>query len=158
MKRVLVIEDEGYVARLVTLALEMRGVPAVVDHVADGGLGKIKAASGSYDLITLDIAMPLMDGVEALSAIKADPRSKDTPVVIITGVQDVGLEGKVRAMGAAEFIMKPFGVEDLGETLGRVLDNSAEPDAPAPWRAGLAADMKRIGMPIRIIDGPPAKV
>jgi len=114
MKKVLTIDDEPYVARLLrTVLKEAWGEDVDLDWAADGGIGKVKAATGDYDLITLDIGMPLMGGLEALAEIKRNPRSAQTPVVVITGLDDPALPRQAHSLGAAGFVRKPFSVEEL---------------------------------------------
>jgi len=60
------------------------------------------------DLILLDIEMPEMNGFELLTILKAKPRSKDIPVIMLTGISDVATEAKGFELGAADFIIKPF--------------------------------------------------
>lgn len=136
MKRILVIDDEPVVARLVGAALSAAGVVHSVDYCNDGGQGRVKAVTTPYDLIVLDIAMPLMGGVEALSEIKRDPRSAETPVVVLTGLGDPLLQHTVLDLGAAALIRKPVQSQDLGALLNRFL--STPPDDLRPLDAGPA--------------------
>jgi CheY-like chemotaxis protein len=120
-KRILVIDDEPSVARVISLALSAANIEHVLDHCADGAQGRIKAAHGEYDLIALDLAMPLMDGVTALAEMKQNPKSAPIPVVVITGTQDPALQQQVMDLGAAALIAKPFQVQDITNTFTRVL-------------------------------------
>jgi CheY-like chemotaxis protein len=121
MKTILVIDDEAPIARLIGAALKSAGVDHTVDYYSDGAQGKIKAAQGEYDLITLDINMPLMDGMEALVEMKSDPKSAATPVVVVTAEDDEGVHRDLMGAGAAAVITKPVTVEDLGKVLSQVL-------------------------------------
>jgi CheY-like chemotaxis protein len=60
------------------------------------------------DLILLDIDMPGMDGYEAIEVLKLNPDTKDIPVIFLTGMTDSGEEEKGRALGAVDYITKPF--------------------------------------------------
>jgi DNA-binding response OmpR family regulator len=121
VKKILIIDDEPPIARLIGIALKSAGVDHTVDYQRDGALGKIKAAQGDYDLITLDINMPLMDGVEALQEMKANRTSADTPVVVVTAEDDAALHSRLMDAGAAAVATKPISVEDLGQLLAKVL-------------------------------------
>jgi len=59
-------------------------------------------------LILLDIDMPGMDGYEAMAALKLKPETKDIPVIFLTGMSDTRDEEKGRALGAVDYITKPF--------------------------------------------------
>ena len=60
------------------------------------------------ELILLDIDMPEMDGYEAIEALKARPETKDIPVIFLTAMSDSENQGKGRALGAVDYITKPF--------------------------------------------------
>ena len=113
MKSILVIDDDPSIARLVSAALDKTDVTHRIDYCSDGGQGRAKAAQGQYDLIALDLAMPFMDGVEALEEIKRNPKSAQIPVVVITGLKDPALHAKVEQLGAIATVTKPFKVWDL---------------------------------------------
>ena len=59
-------------------------------------------------LILLDIDMPEMDGYEAIKLLKSKPETKDIPVIFLTGLADPLEEEKGRALGAVDYITKPF--------------------------------------------------
>lgn len=121
MKRILVIDDDPSVARLVDAALKTAKVEHGLDYCGDGAQGRAKAAQVQYDLITLDIHMPLMGGVEALREIKRNPKSAQTPIVVITGQQDPVFHTRVMRFGAAALVTKPFELEELGLILSKAL-------------------------------------
>ena len=64
-------------------------------------------------LILLDIDMPEMDGYEAIKILKSKPATKDIPVVFLTGMTDSKDEEKGRALGAVDYIIKPFDISIL---------------------------------------------
>lgn len=139
MKRVLVVDDDAPVARLVSAALGMVAIEHTLDHCSDGAQGRTKAAQGEHDLIVLDLGMPLMDGVSALEEVRANPKSRGIPVVVLTGMSDPELHAQVSALGAAALIMKPCGVQELGAVLRTVLE-----DKP-PFARGKGATLRPIG-------------
>ncbi len=133
MRKILVIDDQAPIARLVTSALKSAGIEHTMDYCSDGAQGKIKAAQGEYDLISLDINMPLMDGVEALEEMKGNPKSASIPVVVITADEDTELHARLLGAGAAAVVTKPAPADDLGKLLERVLagEDVREVSAPA---------------------------
>ncbi len=126
MKKVLVIDDEPPVARLISAALDSAQVEHTIDYCSDGGQGRTKAAQGGYDLITLDLHMPLMGGIEAIREMKRNPRSAGTPVVVVTGEKDLAFHKRATQFGAAAIIIKPFQVKGLGSLLSQVLAGAQE--------------------------------
>jgi CheY-like chemotaxis protein len=121
MKRILVVDDDAAVARSIGTALKTTDIEHSVDYCSDGAQGKARAAQGQYDLITMDIHMPLMGGVEALREIKANPKSAHIPVIVVTGQHEEVFHRRVLTLGAAAVITKPFDVKELGSLLGEVL-------------------------------------
>jgi CheY-like chemotaxis protein len=116
---VLIIDDEIHIRRLTARVLEMAGY-----HV-------LEAASGTQalrliektrpDVITCDIAMPGMDGFEVLQALKAQPATAEIPVIMLTAIGEEKNADQATALGAADYITKPFSSTNLIETIKRQL-------------------------------------
>jgi CheY-like chemotaxis protein len=121
MKRILVIDDDPPIARLVGAALKAAGVEHSLDYCSDGAQGVIKATQGGYDLIALDLHMPFMGGVEALKEMGRSEKSAQIPVVVITAQEDPAFHRRARELGAVAVVTKPFSTGDLGNLLRQVL-------------------------------------
>ncbi len=109
MSRVLIAEDEPRIAAFVEKGLRANGFATAV--VGDGLSALDRARSGEFDLVVLDIGLPVLDGFAVLRALRAERST--VPVVVLTardGVQDTvaGLEG-----GADDYMAKPFRFEEL---------------------------------------------
>jgi DNA-binding response OmpR family regulator len=109
MSRVLIAEDEPRIASFIEKGLRANGFSTAV--AADGGTARAQAAGGEFDLLVLDIGLPVMDGFEVLRRLRAE--RNPIPVIILTArdsVQDTvaGLEG-----GADDYMPKPFRFEEL---------------------------------------------
>jgi DNA-binding response OmpR family regulator len=113
VKQVLVIDDEASVARLVAAALRAADLKHRLDYCSDGGQGRTMAARGQHDLIVLDLAMPLMDGFDALEEMKRNPKSSEIPIIVLTALHDAELHKRARELGAIEVITKPCGLWEL---------------------------------------------
>ena len=125
--RLLLVEDEGELARVLCQALEEEGFQ--VDSAADGEEGLFKAGEVDYDAILLDLMLPGLDGFEVLSRLRA-PGGRPVPVLVLTARD--GVPDRVRGLnlGADDYLVKPF---DLDEMLARVralIRRSA--DRPSP--------------------------
>jgi len=139
MKRILVIDDEPPVARLVSAALKRVEIEHTLDYSSDGAQGRAKAARGEHDLIVLDLAMPLMDGIAALEEVRGNPKSSGIPVVVLTGMHDRALHDRVAELGAVVVITKPCDVHELGTIL-----RSALGEKP-PFSRGKGAALRPMG-------------
>jgi PleD family two-component response regulator len=102
---VLVVDDESmHIASLNNILS-----PAYTVYSARNGADAIKAAEKHLpSVILLDVMMPVMDGFEALSAIKQSFVTHDIPVVLVTSLSDSNYEEKGLSLGAADYITKPF--------------------------------------------------
>lgn len=85
MKRVLVVDDEQSVRSLVSLSLE--GPECKVDAFADGRAALAALTVEQPDLILLDVGLPGMPGDEVLRRLRADERTAEIPVVLLTGLE-----------------------------------------------------------------------
>lgn len=108
-RKILVIEDDRDIARLVELHLHDLGYDAHVDH--DGVSGLKQALSKPYDLIILDLMLPGIDGLELCRNLRTKPNY--TPILMLTAKSTeldrvLGLE-----VGADDYLTKPFSIREL---------------------------------------------
>lgn len=111
--RILIVEDEVSLADAVTEILKKEQY--FVDAVYDGKDGYDYAVSGIYDLILLDIMLPIMNGFDVLTALRKQGIS--TPVMLLTARTEVNDKIKGLDCGADDYLTKPF---NKGELLARV--------------------------------------
>jgi len=111
--KVLIVDDEAEVRQVLEEFLRSRGYEAVLAQSGPEALGVLDAQKP--DLVLLDVAMPEMDGVEALSRIVALHPS--LPVIMVTANADIGVTSKLLAMGAVDYIPKPFDLDYLDQAL-----------------------------------------
>ncbi len=119
MARILLAEDDADIARLIVFQLKFHGHE--VTHVPDGAEALTAARNIRPDAILLDWMMPVMDGLQATQSLKADPQLRDIPVILMTArAQGQDIKAGTDA-GAAAYLIKPFPLEQLVETLRGVL-------------------------------------
>jgi CheY-like chemotaxis protein len=83
------------------------------------------------DLVVADLRMPKLDGCGLCEAVRADPRTRTTPIVILTATADEETVARCRAAGAREVLKKPIQPKELLEAVGRHLPAPAPAVAPS---------------------------
>lgn len=110
-EKILIIEDEQQIARLLQLELQFEGYEAEIALTGMEGLLKYREGNGSWDLILLDIMLPEMNGLEVLERIRKD--GTNTPVILLTAKDDVKDKVTGLDLGANDYVTKPFEFEEL---------------------------------------------
>lgn len=146
---VLLVEDDGAIRRGVGDALRFSGY--TVHEAPDGKAGLELCLSVDADLVLLDIMMPKMDGMEVLAELrKARP---SMPVIFLTARGEEADRVRGLRLGADDYVVKPFGVEELLARVEAVLRRSAERPSMTPTLeiAGRVIDFER--REARLADG-----
>lgn len=139
MPRILLIEDENDLRDLVSWNLSKDGFETTGAATGEDGLAQAVRAAESgtpYSLILLDWMLPKMSGLEVCRALRAHPKAKATPIVMLTArgeETDIvrGLEA-----GADDYVTKPFSPKVLIARVQAVLRRTQPADTDAPLRAG----------------------
>jgi CheY-like chemotaxis protein len=118
--KILVIDDEDDIRRISRLALGRVGGMEVVD-AASGVSGLALAIAETPDAILLDVMMPGRDGPETLSLLRADPRTAHIPVIFLTAKAMASEVERLRALGAAGVLTKPFDPMSLAANVRAIL-------------------------------------
>ena len=119
MKRILIIDDEKTLCRMVKRVLEETG-QYKVDMAHDGKSGLKRARKTKPDLILLDIRMPEMDGFEVLEELKSKRKTMSIPVVVLSIRTDDESKLKAARLYDDLYLTKPFDPEELKTKLGEV--------------------------------------
>lgn len=120
MPKILVIEDEAAIRRVLTKILSEESDSYVVEEAEDGQQGLEKIKNDDYDLVLCDIKMPKMDGVEVLEAVKKI--KPEIPMVMISGHGDLETAINTMRLGAFDYISKPPDLNRLLNTVRNALD------------------------------------
>ncbi len=120
MAKILVIEDEAAIRRVLVKILSEENNKYEVFEAEDGLLGIEKIKAEDYDLVLCDIKMPKMDGVEVLEAIKKI--KPEIPIVMISGHGDLDTAVNTMRLGAFDYISKPPDLNRLLNTVRNALD------------------------------------
>jgi CheY-like chemotaxis protein len=135
MARVLVVEDQAENLDLMVYLLQAFGHEALSAH--DGAEGVAAATEARPDLVVMDLQMPVMDGYEAVSLLKADPGLASIPIVAVTAFAMVGDRQQIMAAGFDGYLAKPIDPQTFVRQLERHLAPGApRADARAPAQEG----------------------
>jgi two-component system cell cycle response regulator len=146
--KILTVDDSRTVRMIVTRAF--RSFACEILEAGDGVEGLTVAQRERPDIILLDVTMPVMDGVEMLTRLKANPELRAIPVIMLTA--ESGRENVLRIakLGVRDYVIKPFKEASIVERVGRMIDLKAKNELPT--RA------KRFDDPLHIlvVDDKPA--
>ena len=120
MSKILIIEDEAAIRRVLVKILSEESDTYQVEEAEDGLVGIEKIKKDDYDLVLCDIKMPKMDGVEVLEAVKK--LKPETPMVMISGHGDLDTAVNTMRLGAFDYISKPPDLNRLLNTVRIALD------------------------------------
>jgi two-component system alkaline phosphatase synthesis response regulator PhoP/two-component system response regulator VicR len=124
-RRILVVDDERHIVRLVQVNLERAGYEVLTAYDGIEAMEKVKTESP--DMVVLDVMMPRMDGFEVLKNLQADPRYQNIPVIMLTAkAQDADIF-KGWASGVSSYLTKPFNPRELLVFVERIFQSLDEP-------------------------------
>jgi len=126
-KRILVIEDDPDILRIMLHTLNNGGYRAVPGYGGEDALRKVR--KGWFDLILTDLAMPGMSGVEIIDELKSDPETAKIPVVAVTAHVWEGIGRSAGELGCDGYLAKPFMPRQLLEVVARYIAAGATPRA-----------------------------
>ena len=144
--RLLIVEDNAVNQTIARHILEAEG--AVVTVAADGrqAVERLAAGSTAFDVVLMDVQMPVMDGYQATLAIRGELGLANLPIIALTAGAFQSERDQALRVGMDDFISKPFEVNRMVEAIRRQLDRSARrgrsshpPPPPPPAPAAVAA-------------------
>ncbi len=136
-KKILIVEDEKDISEIIAYNLTKQGYE--VEAAYDGGTGLEKALAGTFDLILLDVMLPVMDGFEICRRVRM---KLETPIIMLTAREEESDKVMGLELGADDYMTKPFSLVELysrikanirrysGELRSEV-ENAAESGAPS---------------------------
>lgn len=136
-KKILIVEDEKDISEIIAYNLTKQGYE--VEAAYDGGTGLEKALAGTFDLILLDVMLPVMDGFEICRRVRT---KLETPIIMLTAREEESDKVMGLELGADDYMTKPFSLVELysrikanirrysGELRSEV-ENAAESGAPS---------------------------
>ncbi|MFE9095234.1 response regulator [Streptomyces sp. NPDC007264] len=149
--RVLVVDDNKVIRQLIRVNLELEGLEVVT--AADGAECLDVVHQVRPDLITLDVVMPRLDGLRTAARLRADPRTRDLPLAIISACTQYEVESGL-GVGVDGFLAKPFDPTELVRLVKELMERRGTGDQGAfAIGGGLEAepgDSERAGQADRV--------
>ena len=121
-KKIFLADDEPDIKMILKRYLELDGFEVVTG--SDGREALEKTSSGSFDLLILDVMMPFMSVWEVCKKLKADPKTKNIPVIILTAKSQSIDSLMSFECGADEYAMKPFEYPELSQTIKKLIERA----------------------------------
>jgi len=119
-KRVLIVEDSPAMRQLLMLAI--RRFPQVeVDEVGDGVAALKALATSTYDVVFVDLNMPILDGMKLIRRIREDERYGNARIVVVTTEERPEVEKQALELGASHYVRKPVNRRAIERVLRDVL-------------------------------------
>jgi len=120
MPKIMVVDDEVEATTLYREVLTMEGFETIIENESSRAMQV--ANSTSPDLFILDLMMPEPDGFKLCRMLRADPRYRHTPILIVTALDNT--DSKIVAMGAGanDYLTKPFRIHDLSARIRKLLN------------------------------------
>jgi two-component system, chemotaxis family, chemotaxis protein CheY len=119
MISVLAVDDSPSMRDMVRISLSSAGF--AVTSASDGEQALQLARAGSFDLVLLDVNMPVMDGIQLIRALRAESSYRHTPILMLTTESSPERKREGKEAGATGWIVKPFDPAQLIATMHRVL-------------------------------------
>lgn len=121
---VLIVDDDPAICSLMTRALAKEGLDASAAHNVAAALALI--AARRPDAVLLDLGLPDADGRDLLASLKADARTEDIPVILVTGCVNEYTRQHGIEMGALDYVLKPFRAGRLARRVRHMVEKRAD--------------------------------
>lgn len=123
--KILSVDDSKTIRMIIGRAF--KAFDCEIIEAADGQQGLDAVANNKPDLIILDITMPVMTGIEMLTKLKADPATKDIPVIMLTAESGKENVAQIAALGPRDYLTKPFKEDVLLQKAKAILPLQPKP-------------------------------
>ncbi|MGX5187490.1 response regulator [Streptomyces avermitilis] len=121
--RVLVVDDNKVIRQLIRVNLELEGLEVVT--AADGAECLDVVHQVRPDVVTLDVVMPRLDGLRTAARLRADPRTRDLPLAIVSACTQYEVEAGL-GVGVDAFLAKPFEPAELVRLVRQLMERDSE--------------------------------
>ncbi len=147
--RVLAVDDNAFNRHLLERWLTRQG--HAVTLAGDGADALQKLAEVDFDLILLDIVMPVMNGLEALAKIKHDERLRHIPIIMISALNELDGVARCIELGAEDYLTKPFRSTILEARIGACLEKKRLRDREVDYLRQIELERRRVDELLHVI-------
>lgn len=117
--RILLVEDDGSIARIIAIAMQDVGVPFHLDQAYSAEEGIELWRQQPYDLVLSDYNLRGMNGIAMIATLKAD--NPNLPTILFTAYDDAPVRREAKQVGVSRFIAKPFVIEEFIHLVRKLL-------------------------------------
>jgi adenylate cyclase len=153
--RILVVDDNEDNRYTLTERLKREGYTSLAT-AGDGAEALARLAAEPFDLVLLDVMMPVLDGIDTLARLKADERLREIPVVMISAVGEIERVARCIELGAEDYLPKPFDKVILRARVGASLERKRLRDAERAHLAEIEAQRRELYACLRAMLPAPA--
>jgi len=121
-KKVLLVEDNEFNRKIVRNLLAKQPYELLEAH--DGEAGVAAARRDRPDVIVMDVQLPKLSGLDATRALRAEPETKDIPIIVVTSFALSGDQKKAMDAGASAYLAKPYSPRQLLETIRKMIGDT----------------------------------
>jgi CheY-like chemotaxis protein len=140
-QRILIVDDDLDLQRMLRTCLQDTGY--TVEQAIDGAQALQAIERLAPDVVLLDLAMPVLDGMSVLADLRPLGEQHSLRVIVMTATGSARTALQAVRLGAADFLEKPFSPEDLRQSIDRVVSGAVSDDAGLVARHGLALQLVR---------------
>jgi CheY-like chemotaxis protein len=127
MSDILIVEDNPVNQKLIAFLLARAGYTF---EVADNGAEALQCLDRSdFKLVLMDMMMPVMNGYDATKAIRANPKTKNLPVIALTANAMKGEDVKCRAVGCSDYLAKPYSKDQILNAIAVLIKKNEQTEA-----------------------------
>jgi len=148
--RILITDDEANIRLMLHTAMESEGYG--IDEAVNGQEALEMVESHSYDLVLLDLNMPILDGMSVLEQLQSVPLNERPRVVVLTAYGSIPAAVKATRLGAVDFVEKPVTPDDLRKTVAEALAAPVARSLDEALAGGYAAVLERVRKALRLAD------
>ncbi|MCS7008856.1 MAG: response regulator [Chthoniobacterales bacterium] len=120
MRKILVVDDQDLILRILRVVLSKCGVELIEKNDGNGAI-EFFEENDAPDVVILDYSMPGMDGVETLKKIRMMPNGKNVPVVMLTARDQTAIRNAAADLGVKAFLTKPFSPVELQKLIREII-------------------------------------